>query len=875
MSQFSHVAPLGDDHKSRLTILCRSKGVEVGDVLALYESARKALVVTLDEDEAKGPHSITHLTAVFSNLVEAGHASALSNLNWDRGVSRKGFPDRLAAAAAFSELLIDTRISDHERSLREETIVPTVQDIIDRALVPTPESKNEIELFLKNGPAFFQRLVRFEETHATDRLGFSLNELEVRFAYRLPEMTSCGLHLLLEANMPAKVVMKIAEDLALISRFDKRDAAMDSYRSMAKERKVSSSAGESRMAEPIGRPGFIGAIKHHVGDHQHYTVGNRTTEHEFSVKLPMSRHAWEYFGQRVAHLAGIKDPEVRDDRLHRYMVSFPELLAAEFFFEREEVYFRQLNLENKPSPEYKLFYKESYGVDSGPGADGSLAADVAIAETARAFRHIAATRYGINVRKGYARPLESGKWLLEHMAEDLGAESQRFKVGDIHMYPGPGVRISGLRVQNAVDFSSERSRLDYLKAAPWLSASLKCGHEVDYLMMRGFIAITRSISSTLRPISKDWIQNGSLEIYRTSPHIKKFWRISKVLKKEPVPHIVKRRLEETMAVETKRFWKEPYAAIWFNDHFHNDRLPEVRMWLVPERVLHRKMMFAIENGVDPNKLDVTPEGMAEEAAALGLPIMNVGTSSVRWGGFSNAWPHGAGLAHEWERFSEWSYTRWQDPHHVHRALVGDHYYNHLTYPVAKVLARSKVEHDAIAKVVTFFQDLHSSLLTMEESWAKGYVEAGEAPARLAAPPTERPPMEAAQRGQESSEEPGENELFDFEAATKPRTKILLYFLDMRNRLAQSKNAVEFKDFPTLELQYTRLFSRQAGTPFVSGADMMLYLPDGKTIPMLRTPSAAGKVHRGVVTMDERMEALWDQHVVSNFAPNNCPRILLP
>jgi hypothetical protein len=136
-------------------------------------------------------------------------------------------------------------------------------------------------------------------------------------------------------------------------------------------------------------------------------------------------------------------------------------------------------------------------------------------------------------------------------------------------------------------------------------------------------------------------------------------------------------------------------------------------------------------------------------------------------------------------------------------------------------------------------------------------------------------MEAAQRGQESSEDPGENELFDFEAATKPRTKMLLYFLEMRNRLAQSKNAVEFKDFPTLELQYTRLFSRQAGTPFISGADMMLYLPDGKTIPMLRTSSVVGGICRDVVTMDERMEALWDQHVVSNFAPNNCPRILLP
>jgi hypothetical protein len=30
-----------------------------------------------------------------------------------------------------------------------------------------------------------------------------------------------------------------------------------------------------------------------------------------------------------------------------------------------------------------------------------------------------------------------------------------------------------------------------------------------------------------------------------------------------------------------------------------------------------------------------------------------------------------------------------------------------------------------------------------------------------------------------------------------------------------------------------------------------------------------------VEMDERMEALWDEHIVSRFAPNNCPRIILP
>lgn len=93
MSQFSHVPPLGNDHKARLTILCHSKGVEVGEVLALYDGARRALVAALDRDESKGPRSIAHLTGIFSNLIETGNASALFNLNWERGVSQEGFSD--------------------------------------------------------------------------------------------------------------------------------------------------------------------------------------------------------------------------------------------------------------------------------------------------------------------------------------------------------------------------------------------------------------------------------------------------------------------------------------------------------------------------------------------------------------------------------------------------------------------------------------------------------------------------------------------------------------------------------------------------------------------------------------------------------------
>lgn len=872
----SYDAPLEDFHRSQLLVLCSSRGLNPHDVVEVFSSARRTLVFQLDQDQSKGPRSIAHLFLLFSNMVEAERPDALMNLNWEKALMRRGFGERLAAAAAFTELLLDRRMSVHERGLREESVVSTVRDLLDRAIEPTPESQYQVDLFAKNASAFFQRLVAFEQAQLFEDRQPRLSDVEVRYTHRIPEVVAAGLLLLLKSNMPASVVMKVADVLPRISDVDKREAAINYYRSLARDGEAIIGVGEPRLPDPLGRPSLVGAMKSHSADLRHYMMGSPTSWHEFPVEIPTSAHIWEYFGQRITALGAIKSPEVRDDRLLRYMASFVDFLASHPFFEKEEIHFRGVNLEGSPSAEYRIFYRDEYGVDSTPGAEGSNSSEVVSKETARAFRQLAATRYGINVRKGYARPLESGQWLLEQMVEDLGGEAQRFRVSNINLYPGPGVRISGLKAQNALDFSTESARRLQLKNAPWLGASIRCGHEVEYLMMRGFVAITRSLDATMRRVSPEWSERASVEVYKTETLFKHFTRIHKVLEKEPTPRRVRKIFDESLRVDRKQFWREPYSAIWFNDHFHNDRLPETRMWLVPERVLHRKMMFAIENKVDPNTLDITPEGMAEEAEALGLPIFNIGTSSVRWGGFSNAWPHGVGLSREWERDCEWSYTRWQDPHHVHRALVGEQYYEYLTKPVGQVMARARVEHDELLKVYTFFQDLHSSFLTMEEAWAKGYVSAGEAPARLEGPPLAREQRSDLARGDaEGSADEAPEESFEFPAPTRPRTKMLLNFLELRNMMAKGNTPLQPNEFPTLELQYTRMFSRQAGTPYISGADMQMYFPDGTRISLLGKAAKPGVIHKGDVELNERIEALWDAHFVSRFAPNNCPRIFLP
>jgi hypothetical protein len=419
---------------------------------------------------------------------------------------------------------------------------------------------------------------------------------------------------------------------------------------------------------------------------------------------------------------------------------------------------------------------------------------------------------------------------MEHMAEELKGDSARYRYKDIEAYPGSGMRMWGLDIRNALDLSTPESRQRYLKAAPWIAASIRAGQDVAYHLTRGFMAIARTQAAVGQPLSRIWREKGSYE-------------------------------------------GEPYAALIFNDHFHNDRLPEVRMWLVPERVLNRKLVWAIENDVDINKLDLTPEGLAEEAEFINLPIFDIGCSCVRWGSFANAWPHGTGPAHEWERLNDWAYSRWQSPRHIHRAMSGENYTDGLSREVGTVMTAARVEHDKIKHMVDFFLDLHSSFLTMEEAWAKGYANAIEEPAREE--PPEGPGYTQFGGGQEEGNSSNSDEAPLDMRARRPRTRMLEHFLELRNQIVTTKRGVSRKDIPSLQLQYTRLFARQDQTPYISGPDMNLVFPDGKLISLLGGKPRPGELVTKVVEMNERMEAIWDQYIVSRFAPNNCPRIILP
>jgi hypothetical protein len=456
----------------------------------------------------------------------------------------------------------------------------------------------------------------------------------------------------------------------------------------------------------------------------------------------------------------------------------------------------------------------------------------AYAEASQSFRHLAATRYSLNVRKGYTRAMSSGKWLIEEMAEETGGTAARLHAKDISLYPGSGTVLSELDPRNALDFSTRESSAWYRQNCPWLGVGLETLPSASIYLFRGFMAIARSFETSGEAPSGAW---------------------------------------RTAVIDG-----HPYAALWFNDHFHNNRLPEVRMWLVPEKIFYDKMQFALGSGIDPNLIDLTPEGIAEAAHAAKLPILSVGTSSVLFGSFANARPFGSGSAHgDWESTGHpFAAGQFQDPFHIHRAVSYGYTLEMMTDPIGNLFARVRREHEKIRGVHSFFQDIHSTYLSIEEAWAKEYARSGEKPAKLDLPPPHRQGGGGAGgAGAGQGRKEGDREDSSPFAVPLARTRILEAFLELRNKVIDSDPGASPKQFPTLELQYTRLFARQEETPILRGSDLSLWMPGGEFLSL--TGEKPRKVVRRAFELDERSEALWLSHFVSYFKPMNCPRIIMP
>ncbi len=802
---------------------------------SMYVAARKGLdqqLQMLHEDlrVLRGEHLLSRVRCFLRQFcsAESGVSDQLAHrLIESGGVLGDQDKERMLSA-------LMAHILKREPIVRQNSVVFLIADLMSGEIIPRSEAISEIESFCQSAPRFFLRAIAREQSASVTLPPDDYRSQDTWANQLMSDLGHAALWYVLEKRMPMYVAERFVEVIAGLGRQGKLDDMTALWGHFARHSLCYTEPDHDRLPEPIGRPAFLGALKENGESQKRFGSTNRNPGFELLAHVPEDPVVWRYFGQRIEALARIHSPRERDDRLVKYLNSFREACAAQSFYKLEERFFREVNLDGVNSPQSREFYKEQYGVDNAPGMPGTEEPERALAETARAFRLIAAARYELNVRKGYASSFDGAPWLLRQMAEALKGETQLFRVADPNAYPGPGIRLSGLKLKNAFDFSTPQATRTYFKHCPWLGSYLRGGRDVEFYLFRGFSLITRSLEAGGRPMPDYWRDRASFE-------------------------------------------GEAYSAIIFNDHFHNDRLPEARMWLVPEHVLHRKLAFAIEDRVDVNRLDLTPEGIAEECAASGRIIFDVGSSCVRWGSFANAWPFGEGESHEFERSAHWQESPWQSPRHVHRALAQEEYYRTLTPAVAEVLRKALDEHDGLKDKVNFFLDLHSSFLSMEEAWAKDYVNSEESPATLEDSATDSKEQKASADGSNSDDRNSRApEQLDMQVR-RSRTRMLEHFLTIRNQMVRSGKDLEPRDFPILELQYTRLFARQAGTVFITGSDMALRFPNSGQPKQYLFPSLKriGGILRHEVGMTEQLEFAWVKHFVEEFALNNCPRIIVP
>lgn len=830
------------------------KAQETRVLQALSEQKFSRSVIVAEFREAtktlsKGPldahccEAINVLGDLFCAVIRSRKIDLLSHREWSTSLKGEDALRRLQVGVRASEFMCamrDAKGSEIASELAENII----QELFFFSnLSPTPNAPLEFATFLREAPKILSVVEdnyrAWSKTKCPDQ-----HREDLRIPFRAGELITATTRLLIRSNMPAQLAQNLLVMITSMQRDEQRSALTERIILLSHLQPTASVVfSEPRLPAPLGRPAFIAAARAHLPPDE-FDRKAFTEEFKFKLKtaLPTSPHFWGQISERIKYLSRLTDPTARADRLHRYINYVVDCLAAQKFHQDEETYWRQLNLSKDPAPEYPLFYRDKYGVDNGPGTTGSAQAKEAYRDTSTCHQRIAVMRYSLNQLKAYTRAVEpGGAWPLEAIAEAAGGHSSRIRTSEINMFPGPGVVLSGIDLRNVIDTSPVALR-SHVKNSPWLVTGLKALATTDLYFMRGFIAISRQLAATGNAASSGWTE-GSID-------------------------------------------GERYVAIVFNDHFHAQG-PEKRMWLVPENVFNTKIELIRLYNIPLCDIDLTPEGLVEEAQRQKRPILSVGTSSVLFGGLANAWPHGDGPAHRWEKSSTWRDTRWQDPFHIHIGLATEDYSPVATPEMQSIFSVAFREHKRLLRVFQFFNDLHLSFCSVEERWAKGYLTANGGPVTLSPP---LPPLKEPPRGIDETADPTTGDSIKQKGGDSsptspgrsgvglppmpPSLGVLASFFDLRNRVLQSGSPLKPEAFPELTLQYTEDFVSQPGTARITGGDMQLHIGLGSSIPLFPELAPAGKVIAEPVEIDERVKQLWREHFVLHFVPNNIPRMFL-
>ncbi len=181
-----------------------------------------------------------------------------------------------------------------------------------------------------------------------------------------------------------------------------------------------------------------------------------------------------------------------------------------------------------------------------------------------------------------------------------------------------------------------------------------------------------------------------------------------------------------------------YSLIVFNDHFHNTGTNIA--FLVPTEILTPKLNACLvghgnkktpTSDINSTSLDI--DSLAEMAAAIGAPLINIASSSCYFGGLCNAYPAGSSPYHEWEHPLNDPRDGLTDTEsHVHKYFFFPHD-GSSTSPEAEVMRKLIEAHDKVYSVADTLLGQLKLLPIILALWNKGTIrtpEEGEIPREL-------------------------------------------------------------------------------------------------------------------------------------------------
>lgn len=272
--------------------------------------------------------------------------------------------------------------------------------------------------------------------------------------------------------------------------------------------------------------------------------------------------------------------------------------------------------------------------------------------------------------------------LLYRFGSEVADHCKFIKVEGNEIYPGRSLFISGINLENvfAKDSKAEEKNLDpfhdHISALPWLSQDFADLPLTDFILGRGFIAVT--------------CNNGE-----------------------------KYKLEDNN-----------YSYVIFNDHFGNNDANSVV--LVPSKIIYDAIKGTLHDpGLKPDDSTktlittaLTFSELKSKCREMKANLLNIGWGS-NIGGLCNAYPPKSSPYHLWETRLA-SYHTKDSYGHVHKSHISGVYASLMTPHIDSLLEPLRKAHTNVYKITRSYQNLFDMFRLSLSMYHKGFT-IGETP----------------------------------------------------------------------------------------------------------------------------------------------------